>query len=388
MTKIEWTDATWNPVTGCSPVSAGCAHCYAAGMTRRLARIAPTHKRYGGLVGIGKTHFNKKIRLNGDELQRPFRWHKPRMVFVCSMSDLFHPQVPFEFIDRVFAVMALTPQHTYQVLTKRPERFAEYLSDVRMAERVYDAQARWNASPRERRGRWPFRNVWLGTSCEDQAAADERIPHLLRCPAAVRFVSLEPLLGPIDVGLQSATCGCCDRWPSRWVVLRCPVRSDIPHSVRQPVDRVADVGVHRAIGNMHGALSIRTPGGLLGIKPPEFECLPALDWVIVGGESGPRARPCNVEWIRDIVQECKAAAVRCFVKQLGANPTTEFLRCPECGWISDEDGWDALGADYGKRFCNGCSAEVEPVWQNDPKGGDPAEWPADLRVREWPEVKP
>jgi protein gp37 len=200
-------------------------------------------------------------------------------VFVNSMSDLFHEAVPFEFVNEVFAVMSMTPQHTYQILTKRPERMAKYML-LRM-------------------GRRPLPNVWLGTSVENQTTADERIPHLLRCPAAVRFLSCEPLLGPISFSVK------------------CPPEYQ-PH-IR-----------HDRIG-----------------------------WVITGGESGPGARPCNVEWIRSIVLRCKAAQVPVFVKQLGAKPY--------------DPSWHGNGTTTGSAMN-----------LNDSKGGDPDEWSDDLRVREMP----
>jgi protein gp37 len=383
-TKIEWSDEVWNPVTGCSRVSSGCDHCYAVRQSHRLEHMG--QDEYAGLTvlnGKGDRHFNGEVRCHEDRLETPLRWRKPRRVFVNSMSDLFHPGVPFEFIDRVFAVMALTPHITYMILTKRPERMAEYLNDddrpfvwedVEFVHRAkYEAagddppnattaeleRARLAGSGLRRiteaQAGTPLPNVWLGTSVEDQAAADERIPHLLRCPAAVRFLSMEPLLGPVDLGLQSAKCECCPRWPSRWVRLPREVRSDFPFS-----GTTASPGVYRATGNHHGALSVKaTDGSMLGIRLREFECLPAVDWVIVGGESGPGARPCDVDWIRSIIRQCDDAGVPVFVKQLGAWPY--------------DPGWYGDGTPEGSR--------MEP---NDRKGGDPDEWPENLRRREFP----
>lgn len=227
MSKIEWTDETWNPVVGCRWASPGCDNCYAASMTRRLESMG--HKNYAGLTT--KKRFNGKIRTLPEKLDQPLRWKKPRMVFVNSMSDLFHPDVPFEFVDKVFAVMALCPQHTFQCLTKRPERMAEYLSGPLILETreevvadqaihssrhyqmhdgrgvVWDCRGsdywryqKCSAKDVENRRafRWPLPNVWLGTSVEDQERADERREHLRNTPAAVRFVSYEPALGPVD----------------------------------------------------------------------------------------------------------------------------------------------------------------------------------------------
>lgn len=302
-TNIEWADATWNPVVGCTPVSAGCANCYAATMARRLEGMGVAgYEEHDGLriaeVRGGRAVFTGSVRCIDDRIAEPLRWSKPRRIFVCSMSDLFHEVVPFDFIDRVFAVAAISPQHRFLMLTKRPERMAEY------------TRRRPIAQTEEETGgieacRWPLPNVWIGTSVEDQRAADARIPHLLRCPAAVRFLSVEPLLGPVDLecvgdGLdETATAG--PRWSS---------------------------GIH---------------------------------WVIVGGESGPKARRCNVDWIRGVVRQCSDANVPCFVKQLGSRP------------IDHKPCLHTPGA-----------IEITPIVLHERKGGDPSEWPEDLRVRQWP----
>lgn len=313
MSKIEWTDATWNPVVGCSPVSEGCRNCYAAKEAIRLGgnpnpKIGALYAGTSEMRGTGSKRravFTGKVNMVPERLDQPLRWRKPRRVFVNSMSDLFHESVPFEFIDRVFAVMALATQHTFQILTKRPERMAEYLNG--------DAFGRWceiartlDAPHSTRNADYPLPNVWLGTSVEDQAAADERIPHLLRTPAAVRFLSCEPLIGPVDL------------------------------------NKGLNLGILFQDGTRWG-----------GSKP-------ILDWIIVGGESGPGARPCELSWIRSLVEQCQGAGVPVFVKQLGARPMT--------------DRWDFTGREPGSI----------PVALRDRKGGDPAEWPEDLRVREYP----
>jgi protein gp37 len=181
--SIEWTDATWSPVTGCTKVSEGCRHCYAETMAKRF---------------WGDRHFGD-VQCHPDRLEQPLRWRKPRRVFVNSMSDLFHPAVPDDFIDRVFAVMALCPQHTFQVLTKRPERMRAWFDGgehLRMTRCFRNFQHYTKPV-----GPWPLPNVWLGVSVEDQATADERIPVLLDTPSALCFVSAEPLLGEIDLGM-------------------------------------------------------------------------------------------------------------------------------------------------------------------------------------------
>lgn len=323
--NIEWTEKTWNPTVGCSIVSAGCTNCYAMKMAHRLAAMG--QRDYVGLAvkKNGNAVWNGTLRTLEHRLTDPFKWRKPCKVFVNSMSDLFHEDVPFDFIDKVFAVMALCPQHTFQVLTKRPERMAEYMnSRERMGGMVklnlpiapvgvsdYFAEA-WY------RGLffWPPSNVWLGTSCENQKAADERIPHLLRCSAAVRFISAEPLLGPVNI--QAAI----NRMP--WQI------------------GGGDAGLH---------------------------------WVIVGGESGPGARPCNIDWIRSIVQQCRAAGVACFVKQMGAQ-----LRMTFDEWV---EHWQSLTDKHGFKLDR--PHADDGTWTGvDRKGGDMSEWPEDLRVRNFP----
>ena len=337
-TNIEWADATWNPVIGCSPVSPGCLNCYAATMARRLEGMGksgyqPRHayvangNRSATLriaeVRGGRAVFTGDVRLMPDRLGEPLRWRKPRRIFVCSMSDLFHESVPFEFIDRVFAVAALCSHHQFLILTKRPERMAEYLHHqdpcrigsvangiaLETPQRWANAVASHGLSTAVP---FPLPNVWLGTSVEDQQRADERIPHLLRCPAAVRWLSVEPLLGPVDL-------------------LRVPNTSP-------PMP-----------GCPNGAPSRR------------------IDWVVVGGESGPKARICGIEWIRSIVEQCRAASVPCFVKQIGSLPVSD-KRLPMMA-----------------NFSNGDKARRWPSL--DRKGGDPSEWPHDLRVREFPAIE-
>ena len=186
-TGIEWTDATWNPVTGCHKVSPGCAHCYAETVSRRFG-----HTSAPWTPGNAA----QNVRLHPERLGQPLRWKRPRRVFVNSMSDLFHDLVPDEFIARVLDVMAATDWHKYQVLTKRPERMARWFETV--GTRVLDNGA---VLPRRLVGSWdwPLPNVWLGVSVENQHWADHRIPVLLDIPAPVRFLSCEPLLGPIDL---------------------------------------------------------------------------------------------------------------------------------------------------------------------------------------------
>lgn len=330
-TGIEWTDETWNPIRAiatygdseprpnqlansfgvievrgwhCERVSAGCVNCYAERINQQ---------RFGtGLPYNRASRDRVEVVLDERTLRAPLSWRRSRRVFVCSMTDLFGEWVPDGYIDRVFAVMALAQRHTFIVLTKRPERMRAYISSR-------DSRPSWPGPidnithEMERLGNWtgeafavaemaswPLPNVWLGVSVENQQVADTRIPELLATPAAVRWVSCEPLLGPVD---------------------------------------------------LDGA-----GGWIAGLHPNGSDA--GLDWVVAGGESGPGARPCNVEWIRGIVGQCQAADVPVFVKQYGSRPE---LR---------------LGSQR--------SGGMVALRLRDRKGGNPLEWPEDLRVRQWP----
>jgi protein gp37 len=299
-TKIEWTDETWSPVTGCTKVSAGCKNCYA----ERGA------KRFAGRFGYPENN-PFAVTLHPNRLDQPLRWRKPRKVFVCSMGDLFHRDVPDEYIAAVFGVMAASPSHTFQLLTKRPERMCEWFQWIENKIRVGATPASAESNPvfacgkfaaeefSKKRNRvaaanvlflghvfgfdphdyWPLPNVWLGTSAEDQATLDERVPYLLRCPAAVLFVSLEPLLGPVDLMRLSI---------------------EIPGTIA-PDDGWKDVAIGKHLARN-------------------------LDWVIVGGETGPGARPMDPDWARSIRDQCRAAGVAFFMKQMaGKAPVPDDL---------------------------------------------------------------
>ena len=326
-TKIEWCDHTWSPWRGCTKVSPGCANCYAERLSKRNPAVL-------GKWGKGKPRvlakdWEKPVRWNRDFAEAiqladrcfPYRdrsqdtAHRPRVF--PSMCDWLDPEVdPQWLFDFLTLVLRKTPEVRWLLLTKRPELFMERLKAAR--DRctvdpmdVTDLIDAWLAGDRI-----PL-NVGIGTSIEDQPRGDERIPELLKIPARFRFLSVEPMLGPVDLGLN----------PS----VRCPHCGEY-------------VGGHATGG--HDICDCR------------------IDWVIVGGESGPGARPCNVERIRDVVKQCAAAKVPCFVKQLGANPHT---------------------------FCESTSEvtvdlRLRQLRLKHPKGGDPAEWPEDLRVRQFPEV--
>ncbi len=248
-TSIEWTDATWNPIVGCSIVSPGCQNCYAMRMTARLQAMGV--EKYRGLTRqSGRRHvWTGRVRLDRDSLAAPQRWRAPRRIFVNSMSDLFHEELPDAAIDEVLEVVRATPQHVYQVLTKRAERLPEYFAT--------------RAAPT---------NLWLGVSVEDRRHGLPRIDHLRRTPAPIRFLSCEPLL--------------------------------------------EDLGAFDLSG---------------------------IDWVIVGGESGPRARPMEVEWAESIRRQCEAAGVAYFFKQWGAWGADGVRRTKNAnGRLLNGRTWDAM----------------------------------------------
>ncbi len=311
-TFIEWADATWNPIIGCTKVSPGCANCY--------IERTPAFRMTGQRFERGRI----PVRLHPDRLGQPLRWRKPRRVFVVSMGDLFHEDVPDEFIEQVFARMDVARHrgHTFQVLTKRPERMRKLLADEGFAEMVAYTSSEENVFT-EYEGwesiewAWPLPNVHLGVSVENQRMADERIPLLLDTPAAVRFLSCEPLLGPLDLGKAGGL------------------------SVYREASAVTEYTSGKS-----DAIPYKRPGR--GWQ--RFDGRVGIDWVIVGGESGPgRAerklvercaeRPCSgigwghwtcggtgwhpkpeaLEWLRSIRDQCQAAGVPFHLKQYSGN---------------------------------------------------------------------
>jgi protein gp37 len=321
--RIEWTEATWNPVTGCTKVSQGCKHCYAERDWKRLS-ANPKQPVYLGRLFTD-------VQCHPARLTMPIEQARPRRIFVNSMSDLFHEDVPFEFIDQVFAVMACTCRHTYQVLTKRPERMLEYFAS-RCSGEDFDLMGfpgqiqptevwpQWvpcrggkggydNCGPT-----WPLINVCLGVSIEDQETANERIPLLLQAPAAVRFISAEPLLGPVD--LRSL--------------------------------------FNRATGETWDALDRQEARDAVA----EGGCGNVIDWVIAGGESGPHARPTHVDWVRSLRDQCDAAGTAFFFKQWGEHAPA-FLDAK----ADEVEPW--------RRYPNG-----ERVWALDEANRPRDQWPA------------
>ncbi len=272
--NIEWTQETWNPIVGCSILSAGCIKCYAMGMARRIEGMNAANRAAGRPVAAPQYDGTTKVvndiavwtgKLNraGDNiLLAPLKRKKPTMYFVNSMSDLFHEEVPDKWIDQIFAVMALCPQHTFQVLTKRAKRMRAYFDFFNTHCRVAHCANILSGAPLEMPGsiEWPLPNVWLGVSTERQQEADERIPDLLATPAVVRFISAEPLLGPLDIS-------------------------------------------------------------------PYLGAFSGIIWTIVGGESGPDYRAMNPDWARALRDQCVDARVPVFIKQMaGREPIPKDLQ--------------------------------------------------------------
>jgi protein gp37 len=356
MSKIEWTEETWNPIVGCSLVSPGCTNCYAMQQAARIERMNPGLEHYQSLTKPSKAGpvWTGKIGTAPDEvLTKPLRRKRPRMIFVNSMSDLFHESVPDEVIDRVFAVMALCPQHTFQVLTKRSARMREYMALRSLPDEKGNAAddirvniTAWAATPSWREKHptvaamvpmgkfcakiaWPLPNVWLGVSVEDQTRADERIPHLLATPAAVRWISAEPLLKHVEL---------------RW----------LPHREGDPAED--DLG--GVIDALNGQVWIDS-----GVKyfPPvtmnrngpyvvglnKIADWPKIDWVIAGGESGKGARV----WLgfddaaRSLREQCKSAGVPFFMKQMQGVRKSEMPPIPDDLMIREYPYAAAMGAE-------------------------------------------
>lgn len=311
-TGIEWTDATWNPIRGCSRVSDGCRYCYAE---RVAARFSGPGQPYEGLLARGG-QWNGQIKLVESVMDQPLRWRKQRRIFVNSMSDLFHENVPDDVIARVFAIMSRASTHTFQILTKRPERMRTWVRAVRKCKAGWITHNGNNpaafggdgiivAHPSYSNGRylsahvvsenWPLPNVWLGVSVENQATANERIPLLLETPAAVRWISAEPLLGSVDLTTVDTGSG--------W-------RDCLHGYFRYPIDLSGHYANEPIEGN--------------------------IDWVVVGGESGPGARPMHPDWARAVRNQCQAAGVPFLFKQWGEWAPEDSI--PECDALAPTGG--------------------------------------------------
>lgn len=258
-TKIEWAHRVWNPVRGCSRVSKGCESCYAERMAHRFSGKGKPYEGLTVLTSDGP-RWTGKIKLVKEAIEEPTKWKKPQRIFVNSMSDLFHKDVPFDFIYQIFETMMVCEEHSFLILTKRPERMAKVVKEV------YEKMAIFY-----RKDLLPLKNVWLGVSCEDQKTANDRIPLLLDTPAVIRWISAEPLLGPIDL-------------------------TNIIY------DRLVAIDALK---------------GLSGVPIPHQEIGAKLDWVVTGGESGHGARPMHPDWARSLRNQCVKAGTKFFFKQHG-----------------------------------------------------------------------
>jgi protein gp37 len=359
-TSIEWTGRTWNPLVAyltrevevtrkngekvkipagtrgwfCSKCSPGCLNCYAEKINLRLGN---------GLTYQLKNLADIEFRLVN--LDAPLRWKKPGFVFVNSMTDLFHEAVPRHLIDQVFAAMALASNQTFQVLTKRAAGMREYLRGCDGGAHIGTARTRIVqrmgeiCAPRFPLPVFPLPNVWLGVSAENQKYWNERVAELINTPAAVRFVSAEPLLGPIDIN---------------------PETHDVSCGVRK------------------GAVCDCTQGRQCRNGPSKGDYWSnQIDWVICGGESGSKARPCNLEWLRGILGQCNGEMIPCFVKQVGSNPIGSWPMA----------GNDGAAGTVNLRRAGFLSVHGDLKPFRHSKGADTLEWPEDLRVRQMPEVK-
>lgn len=322
-TKIQWTDSTINPLralnteTGavghyCEKVSDGCKFCYASAWNQRVRPIAGGKKLGTGLTFDVRNRTKIKPLFDTGKLTEVLRW-SPRKIFWCDMTDVFGEWYPDDWRDQIFAAMALTPEHIHQVVTKRTAAALKYFSDPDVHRRIADAMDQPDWLPAGKRfprlfENWPLPNLWLLASVENQEQADIRIHELLETPAALHGVSAEPLLGPVD--FQRITPKPLDGW--------------------------------------------------------NFE--QRLEWVIVGGESGAGARPCDTKWVSDIVEQCQRENVAVFVKQLGANPVQRIMYGPA-----------TFDADQ--------AVHLDRLALKDRKGGDIAEWPLELQVREFPPMR-
>jgi protein gp37 len=344
-TPIEWTDFSINPLRArlrdrvghyCEKVSPGCKNCYSSRLQPRFG--LPQFQEQRGNADV-------KSFLDETKLHEVLRRRKPTKFFWCDMTDMFGEWVPDEAIAMCFAAMAATTWHTHQVLTKRADRLREIVPKLYANDGAMLIEAAERLAPQidachigEDDWKFPLPNVWLGVSAEDQARADERIPDLLATPAAVRFVSAEPLLGRVN--LERVLWTQCER--------------------------------------CGGSCSVPVPGG----GRPCPACLEhqgfqrgGLDWVIVGGESGQQARQCDIAWIRSLVEQCRSAGVAAFVKQLGAKPVPlKPMRLPS---------WNASTGKPHRGWIDDTHHAL-----SDSKGGEITEWPEDLRVREFPEAHP
>lgn len=314
-TSIEWTDKVWNPTRGCSRVSEGCRNCFAARVARRFRDVGRPFHGFIRMQPNGEPQWTDKVELVPEKLDEPLRWKKPRRIFVNSMSDLFHESLSNETIAAIFGVMALAKRHTFQVQTKRAKRMRDWFAwaarqtfgdlphnrdpneyasaNAAMMGALCEIPASLHGFDHDDEGvtlsqaldvPWPLPNVWLGVSVEHQEAADARVPLLLGTPAAVRFLSVEPMLGPVDLG---------------WIAQPNDEREGVIDCVRGK-DWIDEAGEY------DGVEKVQMPrfGGTTVFRRDIADC-PRIDWVIVGGESGPAARPTHPSWVRPYRSRCR-----------------------------------------------------------------------------------
>lgn len=346
-TGINWCDASANVVLGCTRKSDGCQHCYAERLAATRLKEQP---RYMGLAVMsekGRPQWTGEVRIVREAMKQVVRWKRPRKVFLTAMGDPFHESLTFEQIAEFMSLTAAAPQHTFQILTKRPDRMEEFFRKVPASAVAHHAgwflrqmlgagkltlrqeatmQAHYDRLGTMEWQSWPYPNVWLGTSVENQATAEERIPHLMRTPAVVRWLSCEPLLGPVDLERAFA---------------------------------VID-------GNGEPSGPRTNPDGT-----------PAIAWCVCGGESGPKARPFDLVWARSIVKQCREAGVAVWVKQLGAKPVCSA--CGSTGTVAAPNGED----DHQCRVCGGMFRDGEIIGSRG-ANSDLYAIPYPIRVRQFP----
>ncbi len=354
-TGIAWTDSTWSPILGCTPAGPGCPNCYARRDVWRMAhnpneKIAAPRRGLVEKTPAGELRWTGKVSLLPEQLEVPLSWREPRRIFPANQADLFHEGVPAEFLDEMFAVMFLAERHTFQILTKRPERARRYFLEdppLRWAMIEGNAQRIWHKRTGEDPSMWlavhELPNVLIGYSAATQKDLDRGLPDLLALGVDHRFaglfLSLEPLLERIDLHKGEA----------------------FAHGTGPIAGQCVDIDG----ASWHGPKD-----------PPCTHCghrMPRVEWIIVGGESGAGARPCDVRWIRDIVEACRSMSTACFVKQLGAMP------------VVDAAAWRGLAARGPVPFIRPGAPEGFERLALTGKGADPAEWPEDLRVQQFPE---
>lgn len=401
-TGIQWTDSTWPIVNGCNRISAGCGTgtaggCYAE---RLIATRLSKQPKYAGLAEMknGKPRWTGEMRIWEPHLTLPLKWRDPRKIFVANMGDLFHDDVPDDWIDRVHAVIAISqyvgrcrrrecdhenfrcwdqrlepPKHTYQVVTKRAERMRLYYTSPDRIERVRAAAdaVGWTFTPNAlSEMTWPLPRLWLGVSVEDQKTANRRIPQLIQTPAAVRFVSYEP-------ALEAVNFRAIEHWHASYSMAE-----------------LERTGWYEKLGLPEEPERIDALTGSMRDGEEMFRDLhrgayPRLDWIILGGESGPGARPFWVPSGRKIVEQCRAARVPLFFKQMGSNVQDRndagFDGCEPHYWPVEIEERDAIEHELdGTR--DGYQGAPVRIHLLDHKGGDMNEWPEDLRVRQFPEA--